>query len=117
MKETLKEITHALDHNYGRLYLKYNTLNNICTELGIIAEKVVNVDKGNSTSLAILLRDIDHKVELLADLMHYIVKELSEDLEKTRVIKDTYFDFHVRGINDNDSAEKGNTLESAKNQG
>lgn len=116
MKDTLKEITHELDHNYGSLLLKYNTLNNINTELGRIAEDVVSVDKGNLTSLALLLRDIDHKVELLADLMHYTVKDLNEDLEKTRVIKDSYFDFHVRGINDNDSAEKENTPNS-KNQG
>lgn len=117
MKETLKEITHELDYNYRSLLLKYNTLNNINIELGKIAEDVENVDKENLTSLALLLRDIYHKVELLADLMRYTVKGLSEDLEKTRVIKDFYFDFHVRGINDNDSTEKGNTLKSAKNQG
>lgn len=112
MKETLKEITHEFDSNYGGLNLRLHTLNNISTELGAISEDVLNTDKTSLAAMGVMLYDIGRKIEILAELLRYTVGDLNEEMKKTRIIKESYFDLLVRNGN-----EKENTPNSQKNQG
>lgn len=106
MKETLKEITHEFDSNYGGLNLRLHTLFNISTELGTISEDVFNTDKTSLTAMGMMLHDIDHKIEILADLLRYTVEDLKEEMEKTRVIKESYFDLLIKNGGENKGVHK-----------
>lgn len=129
MKETLKEITHEFDSNTGRLLVNLETLRNIETELGTISEDIRNTKFEN---YAYLLNDIDHKIHLLSDLLHYCLKDFNETYEHTRIIKESYFDLLVRNGGGNEGVheypyyetveeafqqKKENTPNSTKNQG
>lgn len=95
-KKTLKEITHELDYKLGGVKLNLNTLENARTELGLIAEDIEGTNKADITAMGLTLRDIEHKIMLLFDLMNYTVKELAENIEETDAIKKMYFDLLVK---------------------
>lgn len=99
LKKTLKELTHELDTNAGALGVNLETLTNINTELGIIAEKVLNTDKSDLTAMGLQFRDIDHIVRLLADTLHYTLDEMNENIEHTNMIKESFFDITCRSKN------------------
>src|SRR5690625_5684291 len=46
--------------------------------------------------MGMMFYDIDHKIMLLADLLHYTVKELEENLKHTQIIKESYYDLVIR---------------------
>lgn len=95
-KTVLQELTHEFDHNYGTLNVMLQSLKNIRTELGIVSEDVVNTDNTDIASMGLSFRNIDHKIQLLADLMHYTVKELDKTLDETNEIKEQYFEEIIR---------------------
>lgn len=96
MENTLKELTHELDQNHGALGVNLETLTNINTELGIIAEKVLNTDKSDLTSMGLMFRDIDHIIRLLADALNYTLDEMNENVEHTNLIRKSFFDVVIR---------------------
>lgn len=100
--DTLKEVTQKFGHNTGTLLVHLETLNNINSELGMISEDVRNAKFEN---YAYLLHDIDHKIHLLADLLHYCLKDFNETYEHTRVIKESYFDLIIRAGKEGESIE------------
>lgn len=95
-KERLKEITHDLDANHGGLSIRLHTLKNVSEELNSISIDVFETDKTCLQSMGVMLLDIDHKIEMLADLLRYTVEDLSGEVDKTGLIKETYFDLLVR---------------------
>lgn len=106
MTDILKEITHEFDSNYGGLSLRLHTLNNVSLELNTISDDVLNTDKTNLTDMGLMFRDIDHKIEIIAELLHYTVNDLSEEMEKTRIIKESYFDLLVRKVNEKENTPR-----------
>ena len=101
--DTLRGVTTEFDHNAGTLLVHLETLNNINSELGTISEDVRNTEFKN---YAYLLNDINHKIHLLADLLHYTLKDFSETYEQTRIIKETYFDLIVRAGREGENNER-----------
>jgi|SRR5699024_2020501 len=99
----LKELSHELDHNYGSLNLNRLTLEKMNIELAYIAEGVENTDHADLTSMGLTFRDISHKVQLLADLLHYTIEDLNGNLQQTEMIKSDIFDIIIKqngGTND-----------------
>ena len=94
--ETLRKVTFELDSNTGSIAINVDTLKNMNIELGQIAENVRNTDLSNLTDMGMMFYDIDHKIMLLADLLHYTVKELEENLKHTQIIKESYYDLIIR---------------------
>lgn len=94
--ETLKELTSEFDSNTGSTLCNIETLKNITTELGRIAEDVDNTDKSNMTDMALRLRDVDHVIMILSELMRYTTEELEETFHHTQMIKESYFDLIVK---------------------
>ena len=96
MENTLKELTHELDNNTGALGVNLETLTNINTELGIIAEKVLNTDESDLTAMGLQFRDINHIIRLLADTLRYALDEMNENIEHTKLIRENFFDIVIR---------------------
>lgn len=94
--DVLKEITHDFDSNTGALLVNLETLRNINIELGCVSDDVRNTDKSNLQNMGMKFHDINHKVDLLADLLYYTLQDLEETYEHTRLIKESYFDLIVR---------------------
>lgn len=93
---TLKELSHELDHNYGSLNLNRLTLERMNMELGRVTDDVENTDHSDLTSMGLTFRDISHTIQLLGDLLHYTIKDLNENLLQTEMIKSDIFDIVVK---------------------
>lgn len=96
MENNLKEATHDLDSNYGRLSLNQDTLNNISIEIGKMSVDVLNTDKNDTTVKAIQFNDISHRVQLLADLLQYTMRDMSTNMKELDRIKGVYYQSVIR---------------------
>lgn len=94
--EKLKKLSHELDHNFGGLNLNRETLKRLNIQLGIIGEDIENTDQNDLTSMGLTFRDISHTVQLLADLLHYTLEDLDENLQQTEMIKSDIFNIVVK---------------------
>jgi len=80
-------------------------------ELGQIAEGVRNTDLSKLTDMGMKFYDIDHKIILLADLLHYMVKKLEENLKHTQIIKESYYDLIISA-----KEHKGNPSDASSHE-
>ena len=95
-------------------------------------EKLKEVVADNYDTLREVTTEFDHKIHLLADLLHYTLKDFNETYQQTRIIKESYFDLIVRNGGGNEGVheypyyetveeafqqKKENTRNSKKNQG
>src|SRR5690625_4126113 len=93
--EKIRELAQQLDCVTGNFSLNINTLGNLSIELGNIALDVREADVMNVTQAAMVFYDIRHKIELLADLMHYTLGDLEDTYEKSFKTTSDLFN-HVR---------------------
>lgn len=82
----LDELVGDLESGLGNLGLNVETIKNIEIELGYISEDVSNVNERDPYEMAFTLRDIKHKIHILADLLHYTTKEMTANYEETSEI-------------------------------
>jgi|SRR5690625_1490404 len=101
-QDEAKEVTREFDHNVGATNNNLITLNDIKTEVDILRTDMEMTDITDITAMGMRYRDIDHKIRLLGDLLHYTLEEMNDNLAKTEKIKEYYFDLIVR---DNEEAE------------
>lgn len=94
--EILKELTYDFESNVGALSINLETLDNINTELGYIAEDFRNTNVANLTDMGLMFRDVNHKVRLLSDLLRYTVNELEGNIDSGQKLNGCFFDIIVR---------------------
>jgi len=92
--EKIRELAQQLDCVTGNFSLNINTLGNLSKELGNIAVDVKEADVMNITQAAMVFYDIRHKIELLADLMHYTLDDLKDTYEESSKVTSNLFN-HV----------------------
>lgn len=94
-KEKIRELVSELEGNYGSLSLNRRTLENMNIEMGRLCEDVENTGT-DLTSMGLRFNDMSHTIQLLADLLHYTLKEFDANLKETEEIKSMLFDLVVR---------------------
>jgi len=90
MEKELRELVYDLDFKLGNINLNKGTLNDISDELGHLREDMDTVDFRNGDK-KIHYEEVHHKVRMLDDLIHYVVKELNQNYDKTQEIKHDLF--------------------------